>query len=214
MRLFEMNPRPTRAGRFPLIYGAFDTPRTFERSIFLPNRPFWEFFPLKEGWKHFLVVGGLTVASPFQAYFCGDDEHPFVTPLEAEPFHAFLRSGGNPNAFYNSLKPGLISRLERKHGVKARRQGDFWAVRIPSLRELSTIIPGFSKSAIKTAAAEPVLDTPHTVTGKVLPLFLFFADPVACLAEGRLEIPGRKPLVLRGPHLLMRSLHLKDGGAD
>lgn len=210
MRLFELEKRPTKAGKAKLDYGDVHEPSRIRKTITLPNYPSVEVFPLQEDWNQFLIsIGGRPV------WFGGTDENPFLVAMDEEVLETLFQKGSE--GFYASLVPGLMSRLYNRFGDPWVRQGDIFAYPLPyswdELDKAFDICWGCKSESTEIAAKDrvSVLGTRHQLcSGR------FLAEPVEILGlgvkvpvvEGRIEAPDHTPITLVGPHVVAQTRHL------
>lgn len=212
MRLFELEKRPTKAGKAKLDYGVVGEPSRVRRTIVIPNTPDLELFPLQDNWNQFLVITGRNRA----VWFGGTDENPFLVAMDDDVLDNFFQRGSE--GFYADLVPGVMTRLRDMFQTPWVRQGDVFAYPLPyswdDLDKAFDICRG-SKLGYKEVDARPaavsVLGTRHRLcAGR------FLAESVEILGlgvrvpvvEGRVEAPDHTPMTLVGPHVLSQTRHL------
>lgn len=216
MRLFEMNPAPTKAGMARLQFssrnGKANTPPPFREGehVVLPEDREAEFFPLMNGEQFLFRNASDSRSRDTQYWFGGTDEQPFLVRLGDRPFPAFQQGG--EVAFYASLKPDVVTKFEQAFGVVSRRQGDIFAVPVPhtwdEFRKASLLCCD-SRREPQSVTYQSVFETRHKLKGLYAP-----SMPVLgqwhTLVEGVLKAPDHSPLTLKGPHLLVQAQNLFD----
>lgn len=206
MRLFELEKRPTRAGKAKLDYGDVREPSRIRKTITLPDDPSVEMFPLQEDWNQFLVAS----QDGRRVWFGGTDENPFLVEMSREVFNLFLKDGAQ--GFYDSLIPEVMRTLQDKFQKPWVRQGDIFAYPLPfSWRELDGAFHicygiGIKVEEVEVAERRRVFGTRHLFLGKFVP------DRVNLLGlteltvvEGKIEAPDHNPITLEGPHALAQT---------
>lgn len=160
-------------------------------------------------------------------YFGGTDERPFLAQFDFEAYYAFL--DGGEDSFFEALKPAIVRQAEQRFKTKARRQGEFFAVKFPfSWRELVAFGLITGAGPIKSAPFFP--GSNHLVTGTCAFMYTsafwtkfgrryarFGTEKVPDyfpVVEGTVKAPDHAPLVLKGPHLMARNRHLIDNHVD
>lgn len=252
MEIIKADRLPERAGRAILNFNRqVRAPRRIKEKINLPLRERVWFFPLRGGEQFLLRIVGengtigewcsrchrpIPETGTF-VYFGGTDEGPahsqFLVRLEPRIFGVFRQKG--ETAFYQSLKPWLIEKLEERYGSeRTSRQGDIWAYALPLTwedilrRELKRGYRDFAveRSPVRsrrTRRLVGVFDTRHILRGwgveEVASATLLGTSTAwsswETVAEGRIEAPDHKSLLLNGPHALAQTAYLWGSeGAD
>ncbi len=213
----EKGALPKRAGEAVISFEevAFFTPGREGETIFLPPHPNGDFFSLREG-TNFLFED-----NEKGVWFGGTDENAFLVALEHEAIQIFKEGG--EEGFYNALKPDSIAFWEKKTGLKAKRQGDIWAIRLPySWKDITNVLAmvlrleGDCSLDPAEVFGYEIFETRHRLTGKVIDIFHVFDDigidvlnffkydwPV--LAQGVIEAEDHFPLKLNRIHLLAQT---------
>lgn len=186
MKLSEMKELPKTAGIVKIEFTRRNKPFREGKTIFLPNKPWVEFYPLKKG-KQFLfrMPFGETSKGKWPEFigvwFGGTDEKPNQNPFLLELFKSindysplfeiFKKKG--EKAFYKTLKPEIITKAEEIFEEAPKRQGTIWAVRFPYKWEeiifYSLLYLG-ERLKLKSKKEGKILGTLHRFTGSYLNL--------------------------------------------
>ncbi|MFC1686598.1 hypothetical protein ACFLZS_01560 [Patescibacteria group bacterium] len=199
---------PQEAGK-AVINFVIVTPPAAYRDHNVINLPFYreaEFYPLQGGnqflffmpinnWRKGLWFGGT------------DDKRIFLVELKQDMYKIFREDG--EEMFYAYLKPSYIRELERNLKISSKRQGDIYAAPLEkSWEEIKDDTVIFTKGKAKKPAKQlSIFGTHHKLTGDYIVL-----DSNQLIAEGRIESPGHKPLILEGLHAIAQTEALKDSG--
>lgn len=218
MRLRELSSLPSQAGSAELNWNkdAVEPYRNGKR-IDLPFKPkIVEFFPLKQG-EQFLFaydspVGLNRGQRNSQVFFGGTDEQPFFVRLQPKALENYLEGG--EEAFFKSLKPDPITKLEEITGVSTRRQGDIFA--LPLNVDWSDF--GLFHFMLRGEVAEPrhrdgfsVFGTRHVLNGLIAENGFSITHGLgtpgrnSLLAEGTIQAPDHESQKLHGVHLLLQA---------
>ena len=199
----------THARGQPVIQGS---------DIYLPLERRSHFVALQGGKQflfHYRNPDGYT---EFTTYFGGTDESSaFLTELpEDVNFFAIYEMDGE-EAFYESLKPGLVRNYEKRFRTTALRQGDLFAVPIGNWADVKKawhlVIP---VDLTLKPVSSTILDTRHTLHGSATDDFSIIYHAISnysilssidCMfGQGTLEAPDHEPLRLEGIHFITLSL--------
>ena len=223
MRLFELKGKhgrpPTRAGVAALEWSDdVELPRRDGSTIVIPTQRV-EFFPLQKG-RQFLVqawrIGSTYGHHIPHLYFGGTAEAPFLVEIQPRVLTA-LQEG--EDGFYQALKPGVVSDLERRFSSSTVRQGDWFAVPTPTdmgtklLLDLALELGKERLLTLKTLDREEGVSlggTRHTICSGWVGLGTQFPGRAVnvTFAEGVLKAPDHEARVLSGPHALFQTAHL------
>lgn len=184
----QLVPFPEKVGHLKVVFGLYHrTPEIYHDGML--SLPFAtnEVISLQAGKQIIIKVGPIYPAQhqrfdetgPIRFFLAGIDDNPFVTSINRRTYWAYQRQG--EAAFYESLKPAVIKRLESTGSSITRRQGDIWAVRVgdywqnPGSRTVCTIRPGNSKTRI--AHGEWLFGSRHSLHGEMQqPVFVAHAS--------------------------------------
>jgi len=195
---------PERAGMVTLKPTRGATPVRFGHTIQVPVINKGSFTTLLNGEQFVVVVGAGDQA---QGSFGGTDEQPFLTGL-LEPAWRALEEGGE-KAFYESLKPTLIQKLEAATGVPSSRQGDILAHRLD--RDWQDITRFATQGTPMTARDRALFGTNHLFTGEVARIQLFpdgSEGTTQLVVVGTITAPDHRPLILNTPHVITRAQYV------
>lgn len=207
MRLFELEKRPTVAGKAKIGYSpTHGVPIRNGKNITIPSNPGLELFPLQEGWSQFLVAS----QDENRVWFGGTDENPFLVEMRREAFKLFLTSG--TQGFYDSLIPEVMRTLQDRFQKPWSRQGDVFAYPLPfSWEELDKAFhichgDGIKVEEVERTKRRQVFGTRHLFWGKLVPghVDLLGLDQLT-VVEGKIEAPDHSPVTLVGPHVLAQT---------
>lgn len=220
MKLFEMKELPRNAGsaklRFydpnkrPELLGNDGFVMRQGKEVFLPNKPFAEFYPLQRGQQFLFRIpsSGEHVTGHDHLFFAGQDEEPFCVRLSPEAFRSFYEGG--ESAFYSSLVPDGARSLSKEISNEPIRQGDIFAVSLKMPWEEVSRMTHFAtgRSLQNLVPREiSVHGTRHMLKGRV-------AESVPILGghytvgQGLLEAPDHAPKKLEQVHVLFQTQHL------
>lgn len=222
MKLCEMKRLPRKAGLARLQFGIRNAQRNppyrDKDLIVLPDEPKAEFCPLQNGRQFLLRSWPVTRNWPItRIWFGGTDENPFLVELENDVFEVFKKRG--QKGFYEALKPKVITAIEKRFNVASQRQGDIWAVPIPSWDDANFVMLLCFGETLKprTVKSKSIFGTRHRLTGRwVNPDIVYLRWPICgyvydnpiIFAEGTVEGPGHSPMELKGVHVLAQTRHL------
>ncbi|HLD07423.1 MAG TPA: hypothetical protein VJC16_07905 [Candidatus Nanoarchaeia archaeon] len=215
MRLFEYGLRPDQVGMVILVYERSvepgELPRIEGKAITLPNSREGELFLLSGGNQFLYTHGDATF------WFGGtDDGHPFLVEIAEQPFYDFLTEG--EAAFFDMLKPDIITQMEEKFKTTARRSGRLFALELPMTWTWEEKVRMLEGCGIR---ADPRQENGEKVAGLSIPgtaykLSGYYrwatdreSDDRFILAAGTLHHPQRPPLELHGLHFLVPAANIK-----
>ncbi len=220
MKLKEMKRFPKKADKAKLYFSKdkdLTVPYRENDQIFLPSSDQnAEFFRLQKARQFLFRLPAGNTQSSWRNFFGGTDHRPFLVELDYKAFEIFKRKGSK--AFYETLKPEIITRLEERFKVSSKRQGDIWAVPIPygwdDIKFFLLLFGGKKEAKILSLKLEHIFDTRHRFTGSCIDgiwcqdLFPDEIEPNPILVEGKLEAADHLPLKLDGMHVLAQTEHL------
>lgn len=208
---------PESAGLAKLSFESFDysktqwkglachEPRRCNDHIVITHNETTQYFPLLSG-QQFVLITAYNKLN-FRAYFGGTDERPFLVSI-SHTIASKTIGQGNEQAFFDSLKPKIISAQEKFVGLSAtKRQGDIFAVKAPfSWNEQALVSDFIGLEQSHEIVEKSLFGTRHIITGKVWgdywndrhhnPRVLF---------EGVLAAPDHTSLQLIGVHFLAQA---------
>lgn len=208
---------PQTAGDVPIHYkGSRRTkPYLKERSIVLPQR-FSRADELHElqGGRQLLFLQRVPGQRGPSLWFLGlDERHPFVTNLRFRnggSTHWYdFKWGGGEAVFYRGLKPREIRDIERWSKQRAKRQGEWWFIKLPfswaEIQNAHVIAHGLSLPICRINKKPVRYRSNHVLTGRYAsPSGSIAGSDTGLVVEGVLEAPHHATRVLKGPHLLVR----------
>ncbi|HEX7724841.1 MAG TPA: hypothetical protein VF438_03855 [Candidatus Paceibacterota bacterium] len=229
---------PTHAGPVTLHYRpeASTIVRPDKRTLILPiqHRSARAYHPHHSAVEIYPLLGGRQFIGQFwdrcnsnhyNAFFGCDEQASFVTGVTDKAWVSFLEGG--ERGFFAALKPEIIRRIERAHGVTARRQGDINVVEVaPSWhalvqRDVRGCERAFRlrrkhmlKACRRRVRNKPILGTNHLLTGRFLDdVRVLFADADSYdtldVATGTITGADHAPLHLGDrPHALARAAEI------
>jgi hypothetical protein len=185
MRTFELRKLPTRAGDAKIDWfgSGHKSVERSKQTLHLCKDGDVEFFPLLKGRQFVYRFGG-------SWFFGGTDENPFLVRLSNGLGLNVLRKG--EEGFLDWLVPEPVRDLEKKWGVKAIRQGDWFAVKSPNnVEEITKAVHILYDVAAMSAEVsdDPVGDTRHRFTGMKVQL----PKSRTALYTGTLSAPDHTP---------------------
>lgn len=139
-------------------------------------------------------------------FFGGMDESPFLAELELEVLEAMIQG---EEAFFEALKPRIIRSWEQSIGIRAKRQGDFFAV--PAAKKGRVSWEDFFIRSLKEKGrkAEVVYTEDTQLRGTRHTFVGMMAVVSNCIVgDGIIHAPDHEPLDLRGPHLIEQASYL------
>lgn len=217
MRIFEVLEKhlPQRAGKATIQWKTGYQPHREGEIITLPLQEDGEFVPLMGG-EQFIYLYLSHGRTQDAVCFGGTDENPFLAELgQGAKKVALAVAERGEGVFYSYLKPPSVKSLEQLLGVRARRQGDIFAVPVgwswPTLRALASHI-GLGTDGDETKTVEVrVFGTRHVLRGQWLRTITFWKErwttkvereQHTLFATGVIEAPDHSALVLDGVHAL------------
>ncbi len=217
MRIIELvmsKSLPRRAGKAKLEYvdgqpATKDGPSRLKDVIRIPTFGNPELFPLEDSWSQFLLMENPLDGSRDRAvWFGGTDEEPFLVQMDPQVIHFFMKDG--PEGFYRAIQPDAL-KLNEKLNQPVRRQGDIFAVRMPSdwpSIQVALLLVGARDTKLSEGKDIRVFGTRHMLSGVCIGLERSGRSSVG-LAEGVLTAPDHAPLELKGgPHLFAQTQYL------
>lgn len=225
MKLKDMKRLPEKAGKARLHFIKFgpgktphepphefqEFPKRDDKEILLAEDPNIEFFRLSHGQQFLLQIPAYLPTSASRTWFGGTDENPFLVPLVNHAFNIFEQEG--EEAFYEALKPEVITAVERRFNVVSQRQGDIWAAPVPYSWEKMKFIRFLCFGEApepREVLAEHLFGTRHVLTGLITrprfaPIDLDTHYVWPNFGEGTIEAPDHTPLKLEGVHVLTQT---------
>lgn len=202
MKIAETTGLPRTAGQASLEFTSIvNEPARKGNRIILPFHPTGVFFPLLQGVQFLFGFQKYPDIGP-GAWFGGTDESVFLTRVLDENWKAFNKGG--ERAFFRSLMPRIIRRLQQQNNCAVVRQGDVYAAKLPfTWEQIPQVVPLFTNFGTKPRAATNarVADTRHRLTGRCVAI-RNESEPML-IGEGTLKAPGHSDRVLEGPHLIV-----------
>jgi len=185
-------------------------------TITLPIRKGSEFYPLQDGNQFLFRCFENPKNKGRHPYFGGTDEgSAFLTEIYPfEIFDEFLERG--EDAFYEALKPPILRFWEEKLGIKARRQGDFYFLPLPTWDDLRPAFSLFFHNDLELIPVESasLAESRHKITGETTDeLILFDRDRdinIVRFGRGTMYAPDHEPRQLNEVHLLIPSVLFDD----
>src|SRR3989344_1796920 len=166
-------------------------------KIFLSHDGAEKFYPLLKG-EQFLFTSPSS-GTERALFFGGMDESPFLVELEFDALEGLFEG---ERGFFEGLKPQIIRHWEKSLGVKAKRQGDFFAIsdRQPKSWKEFFQIHKSSKLELEVVEKRSLAGTRHQFSG------LAAWNEGCFIGEGTIEAPDHAPLLLKGPHLIRQAV--------
>lgn len=221
--LGERKRLPERAGKARLHFvkdskGNF-MPRRKGVDIFLPRYEEAEFCPLKGGIQFVFEFWGkwdtMRHEREYYGFFGGTEKNPFLVRLSRGPTFGlnFLKEG--PRAFYEALRPKIISEWAERFGTLPRRQGDIWALPLPfSWEQICSMmfLVGAKRDfpEIKKTMGSSLFGTRHRLKGLLYEVIITNPyDTKYTMGEGVITAPDHSPFEIKGgPHILAQTCYL------
>lgn len=198
-------------------------PRRAGSDIFLPYGEGAQYAPLLEG-KQFLYWFIGRYRDSHSIYFGGTDQKSaFLVEMRRAVLPPFREKG--ETAFFEKIKPFEVRFLEKHYGVSARRQGDWFAVPLPSWDHPLPLVCYEHRDSLEVGLArlEFLMDparyldagvmalngTRHTLEGRYLMIPVQGHGRVTCIiGEGTLTAPDHEEERLEGPHAFFQTAFL------
>lgn len=212
MRLFELNSLPKKAGVATLTWSEkAQIASREEDDIKLPLDDNVQFFPLQWGEQFLVAVPDNNRQEGQHLFFGGTDERPFLVEMNPSTL-LYLKKG--EAGFYDAIKPNGAKFCEEKFGTMTIRQGDWFAVPIPlNWKVVHGLFSLFCHCVHKTVTKKekgiPIGETRHLLIEGQLVTINYNNLKCIGVAEGLLRAPDHEDKVLKGPHALFQTQHLK-----
>ncbi len=174
-----------------------------ERQIFLPEDSDARFYAINKRQQFLCTVN---IYAQRRLFFGGMDESPFLVELGLSHIEELIVG---EEAFFESLKPTTIQRWEKGFNVKAKRQGDFFAIAPPEPASWGNFIKRFAPQGLKVTPAEEHMlsGTRHSFTG-LIGTSAVSGENGIFIGEGTITAPDHADLVLDHPHVILQSIGL------
>lgn len=212
MRLFELDSLPKKAGVATLAWNErAQIPSREEEEIRLPHDDNVQYFPLQRGVQFLVAVPDNNGRQAMRLFFGGTDERPFLVEMNPD---ALLGLKKGEAGFYDAIKPEGAKYCEEKFGTKTIRQGDWFAVPIPlNWKDVHGLLGLFCrdhKVVMKKEKGIPIGGTRHLLVEGQLVTTSYNQLGCTGIAEGLLRAPDHEDKMLKGPHALFQTQHLKE----
>lgn len=212
MRLFELDSLPKKAGMATLTWSerALIASRE-EGDIKLPLDDNVQFFPLQRGVQFLIATPDINGRNAPRLFFGGTDERPFLVEMNLDVLLGLKKGEAG---FYDAIKPEGAKFCEEKFGTKTIRQGDWFAVPIPlnwdAVHGLLGLFHRNHKIVANKEKGISIGGTRHLlIEGQLVSMNQNYLV-CAGIAEGLLRAPDHEDKVMKGPHALFQTQHLRE----